>query len=86
MAFMNDTGCLDRIATALEAIANLMQADIPVPEVGDAGKVLTVDAEGKWTLATPEKELPAVESTDEGKVLTVNSSGEWVAENLPTGE
>lgn len=84
MAFMNDTGCLDRIANALEAIANLMQADIPTPTAEDAGKVLTVDAEGKYTLADPVAELPAVEATDEGKVLTVDSEGKWAAEDLPS--
>lgn len=81
MAFKDDVGSLDRIAKAIEDMGEAQGAGIPTPTISDAGKVLMVDAEGKWTLGSP---LPAVENTDEGKVLSVNGSGEWVAANPAT--
>ena len=81
MAFKDEVSSLDRIATALEGIEQAEGAGIPAPRITDAGKVLMVDSEGKWTLAAV---LPDVSDIDEGKVLTVNSSGEWAAANVPT--
>ena len=75
----SEIGSLDRIANALEGMAEADGAGIPAPTIEDVGKVLMVDAEGKWTLADIPSQLPAVETTDEGKVLTVDSSGEWAA-------
>ena len=86
MAFKDEVSSLDRIATALEGMSEAEGAGIPKPTIADAGKVLTVDNEGKWTLAEIPSQLPAVESTDEGKVLMVDSEGNWGADNLPTGE
>ena len=74
MAFKDEVGSLDRIATALEGIEQAEGAGIPTPTADDAGKVLMVDAEGKWTLALV---LPAATDEDEGKALVVNSEGAW---------
>ena len=48
--------------------------ELPVPEAGDAGKVLTVnsDADG-YELDVIPNELPTPESGDAGKVLAVNA-------------
>jgi len=83
MAYKDEVGSLDRIAKALEDMGAAEGAGIPTPKVEDAGKVLMVDAEGKWTLGTIPVELPAVETTDEGKVLTVSAEGKWEAADLP---
>lgn len=77
---------LDGIKGAVQALAAATGASIPTPKAEDAGKVLMVGDDGKWTLASIPSQLPAVETTDEGKVLTVNSSGEWEAADLPTGD
>ena len=78
---------LDRIADVLEDFAEAEGAGIPVPTADDVGKVLTVDENGKWTLATIPSQLPAVTAaTDEGKVLTVNSEGKWAAAALPSSD
>lgn len=84
MAFKDDVGSLDRIAKAIEDMGEAQGAGIPTPAVDDAGKVLMVDAEGKWTLATIPSQLPTVADTDAGKVLTVSAEGEWEAADLPT--
>ena len=86
MAFKDEVSSLDRIATALEEMGEAEGAGIPKPTIEDAGKVLMVDAEGKWTLADIPSQLPAVETTDEGKVLTVSAEGEWEAADLPTDD
>lgn len=46
----------------------------------DEGKIMSVDSNGDWILATPDKELPTFSSADVGKVLSINASGnlEWV--------
>ena len=82
MAFKDQVSSLDRIATALEAMGEAEGAGIPTPTAEDEGKVLMVDAEGKWTLATIPSQLPTVDSEDVGKVLTVDSDGKWVADEL----
>lgn len=48
--------------------------ELPIPEAGDAGKVLTVDDELGYELATIPAELPTPEAGDAGKVLAVNES------------
>ena len=81
MAFKDEVSSLDRIATALEGLSEAEGAGIPKPTIADAGKVLMVDDEGKWTLGNV---LPAVAGTDEGKVLTVDNTGAWEAANIPS--
>ena len=83
---ISTAGILNRIADTLDKIHIALGGGIPAPTIDDAGKVLTVDNEGKWTLAAIPSQLPSVESTDEGKVLMVDSSGEWGASDLPTPE
>lgn len=84
MAFKDEVSSLDRIATALEGLAQAEGAGIPVPTAEDVGKVLMVDEEGKWKLAAIPSQLPAVDAEDEGKVLTVSDAGEWEAAELPS--
>lgn len=78
-----------KMANALQDIADKLVGvnvtELPAVTSSDAGKILTVNAEGKWVAATPASQLPAVAAADEGKVLTVNSSGEWAAAALPEG-
>lgn len=48
--------------------------ELPVPEAGDAGKVLTVNADADgYELDVIPAELPTPEAGDAGKVLTVNA-------------
>ena len=84
MAIKDEVASLDRIAKGIEEMAEAQGAGIPTPTIDDAGKVLMVDNEGKWTLATIPSQLPAVSGEDEGKVLTVDSNGDWGAADLPT--
>lgn len=75
------------MATATERLCGLlngMENELPVPEAGDAGKVLMIGEDLKWKIAAIPSQLPAVtKADDEGKVLTVNSSGVWAAAALP---
>ena len=66
-------------STWVEVVA---KDQLPAVSQSDAGKVMTVNAQGIWDKATPSGgALPPVTVADEGDVLTVNSSGIW--ENLP---
>ena len=58
--------------------------ELPIPEAGDAGKVLTVnsDADG-YELDVIPAELPTPEAGDAGKVLTVNEDLEYDLESIP---
>ena len=60
-------------------IESLIQTatELPIPEAGDAGKVLTVneDADG-YELDNIPAELPTPEAGDAGKVLTVNAGAD----------
>lgn len=47
--------------------------ELPIPEAGDAGKVLTVNEDLGYELDAVPDELPTPESGDAGKVLTVNA-------------
>ena len=50
--------------------------ELPVPEEGDAGKVLTVNDELGYDLETaPGDKLPETALADAGKVVTVNADG-----------
>ena len=80
------------VASAINALTeevkkgnNADNPGFPTPKAADAGKVLMVDSNGKWTLASVPTELPTVTSDDEGKVLTVDSEGTWEAAELPSG-
>ena len=60
--------------------------ELPIPEAGDAGKVLTVngDADG-YELDSIPVELPTPGSSDAGKVLTVNSNADgYELDSIPS--
>ena len=61
-------------------VAGAGASELPVVKKADAGKVLTVNGNGKWSAGGAT--LPAVTATDNGKVLMV-SEGAWVVDNLP---
>lgn len=77
-----------KMANALQEIADKLVGvdvtELPAVNSGDAGKVLTVDAEGKWVAANIPSQLPAVTSANNGQVLTV-AEGVWAAAALPEG-
>ena len=76
-----------KMANALQDIADKLVGvdvtELPAVTAADAGKILTVNAEGKWVAAAPASQLPAVTSSDSGKVLTVSAQGAWGAAALP---
>lgn len=78
------------IPDCFAALAEIAGGSIELPVVtqADAGDVLTVGEDGKWTNAEPTKELPTVTTEDAGDVLTVNAEGKWTneepAKELPT--
>ena len=78
---------MGKMTKAMEDIAaKLVGVDVtelPAVTSSDAGKVLTVDANGKWVAAAIPSQLPAVTSSDSGKVLTVSAQGAWGAAALP---
>ena len=43
----------DSIIGALQKINADVSGNIPAPTISDAGKFLSVDSEGDWTLVTP---------------------------------
>lgn len=67
------------IPDCFAALAEIAGGSIELPVVtqADAGDVLTVGEDGKWTNEEPAKELPTVTSEDAGDVLTVNAAGAW---------
>lgn len=64
----------------IAVVAGAGASELPVVKKADAGKVLTVNGNGKWSAGGAT--LPAVTATDNGKVLMV-SEGAWVVDNLP---
>ena len=78
-----------KMANAIQDIADKLVGvnvtELPAVTSSDAGKILTVNAEGKWVAAAPASQLPAVTSSDSGKVLTVSAQGVWAAAALPEG-
>ena len=83
MAATDTAAAINKLTEQVKALAEATGANIPEPELTDAGKVLMVGDDGKWKLAVIPSQLPAVETTDEGKVLTVSNEGKWVAEDVP---
>jgi hypothetical protein len=75
------------MTNALQEIADKLVGvdvtELPAVTAADVGKILTVNAEGKWVAAAPASQLPAVTSSDSGKVLTVSAQGAWGAAALP---
>lgn len=59
--------------------------ELPIPEAGDAGKVLTVNDELEFDLETaPGDRLPETALADAGKVVTVNAAGDaYELDSLP---
>lgn len=86
MASIDTAAALNKMTEEIKKMAKAQGAGFPEPTVEDAGKILGVDNEGKWTLIEIPSQLPAVEATDEGKVLMVDSTGEWVADDLPSDD
>lgn len=78
---------MGKMTKALEEIAEKLVGvdvtELPAVTAADVGKILTVNAEGKWVAAAPASQLPAVTSGDSGKVLTVSAQGVWGAAALP---
>lgn len=64
----------------ISVVAGAGASELPVVAKKDAGKVLTVNSNGKWSAGGAT--LPAVSATDNGKVLLV-SEGAWTVANLP---
>lgn len=66
--------------TVAEAVRELTEAikeaqlELPGVSIDDVGKILMVDAEGKWVAILPTPELPDTTGASEGDVLTVGSS------------
>lgn len=65
----------------ISVVAGAGASELPVVKKADAGKVLTVNGNGKWSAGGAT--LPAVSATDNGKVLVV-SEGAWVVGDVPT--
>lgn len=66
--------------TVAEAVRELTEAikeaqlELPGVSTDDVGKILMVDAEGKWVAILPTAELPDTTGASEGDVLTVGPS------------
>ena len=70
------------VVSAIDGLKEVLQEQGVLPAVNsdDEGKVLMVNAEGKWVAAAIPSQLPTVAAPgDVGKVLTVSDEGEWVA-------
>lgn len=76
------TKAMEEIA---EKLVGVSVTELPAVTGADVGKVLTVNAQGKWVAAAIPSQLPAVTSEDAGDVLTVSAEGEWTNAALPGG-
>lgn len=70
------------IPDCFAALAEIAGGSIELPVVtqADAGDVLTVGEDGKWTNAEPAKELPTVTASNNGSVLSV-ADGAWAIDD-----
>lgn len=64
----------------ISVVAGAGASELPVVAKKDAGKVLTVNGNGKWSAGGAT--LPAVSASDNGKVLLV-SEGAWTVADIP---
>ena len=64
----------------ISVVAGAGASELPVVAKKDAGKVLTVNSNGKWSAGGTT--LPAVSASDNGKVLLV-SEGAWTVADIP---
>lgn len=64
----------------ISVVAGAGASELPAVKKADAGKVLTVNGNGKWSVGGAT--LPAVSASDNGKVLLV-SDGAWTVADIP---
>ena len=70
------------VVSAIDGLKRVLQEQGVLPAVNsdDEGKVLMVNAEGKWVAEAIPSQLPTVAApADVGKVLTVGEDGTWGA-------
>lgn len=61
---------------------HVVESELPPVTDADAGKVLSVNAQGKWAAGAIPAELPAYTAADAGKVLAVDTDGKLIWKTL----